>query len=105
MKEYLTKNQFKIFAALKKNCRSIDIISDKYNISKVYFDEASFRASIYKMLPEISFQEYKENEAQQIDSLYLYTKVNYPMDPDISVILKLFQNNDNCFFLELYYKF
>ena len=104
MEKYLSKNQFKIFAAFKKNCRGIDVIENNNYYSDVDLNETGFREKIYKMLSQLSFQEYKDNKALLIDTLDLYTTINYPMDPDISIKLNLFQNEENYFFLEIIYR-
>lgn len=104
MEKYLSKNQSKIFATFKKSCRGIDVIENNMYYSDVDLNETLFRGKIYNMLSQLSFQEHKENKAHLIDTLNLYTIINYPMDPDISINLNLFQNEENYFFLEIIYR-
>lgn len=64
-------------------------------------DLDEFKKNIYEEFSHLSFSELKDKNAQNIDSLRLYTELSWPSEPDIEVRLFLYENPDATFFLEV----
>lgn len=71
---------------------------DKYPKATIDLDE--FKRIVCEELSHLSFSELKDENAQEIDHLTLYTELSWTNEPDIEVRLFLYQNPDATFFLE-----
>lgn len=97
--KYLSKKKHGFHAMFVRNAY-LQFKDEDESSPKSTIDLVNFKKLVCEELSHLSFSEFKDKDAQEIDHLRLYTELSWPTEPDIEVRLFLYQNPDATFFLE-----
>lgn len=98
---FLTKNQSKIFVAFKKCCFGEEKEENGFPYIQGNCERVKLQMLIYRMLPELIFEVEKKSGAILIDSLHLFAILNENYNPEVSIKMNLYQNENGSYFLEM----
>ena len=98
---FLTKNQTKIYVAFKTCCFGKEMVEEGIPYIQGICDRVKLKMEVYRMLPELIFEDKRKSETILIDSLNLFTNLNENYEPEVSMKMNLYQNEKFSFFLEM----
>ena len=70
--KFITKNQSKIYVAFKRCCFGEEIVEAGISYIQGNCDRAKLKIEVYRMLPDLIFEDEKKTGALLIDSLNLF---------------------------------
>ena len=99
--KFLTKNQTKIYVAFKRCCFGKEIVKEGIPYIQGNCDRAKLKIEVYRMLPDLIFDDEKKSEAVLIDSLHLFAVLKENCDTEVYMKMNLYQDEKFTYFLEM----
>ena len=99
--KFLTKNQTKIYAAYKRCCFGKEIVEAGISYIQGSYDRAKLKIEVYRMLPDLIFDDEKKSETVLIDSLHLFAVLKENCDAEVYMKMNLYQDEKFTYFLEM----
>ena len=99
--KFITKNQSKIYVAFKRCCFGEEIVEAGISYIQGNCDRAKLKIEVYRMLPDLIFDDEKKSEAVLIDSLHLFAVLKENCDTTVYMKMNLYQDEKFTYFLEM----